>query len=71
MRRVLIRLSNNDLEAIANGIEIEIETNNVGKIVLTPAITQDVALPIINDPVKLVNTTINKQRINIMESASW
>ncbi|MGF3112475.1 hypothetical protein [Facklamia sp. P12934] len=71
MRRVLIRLSNNDLEAIANGREIEIETNNVGKIVLTPAITQDVALPIINDPVKLVNTTINKQRINIMESASW
>lgn len=58
MSRLLIRLTDNDLEAVANGRKVEVEFNNVDnvtKVVIEQSMIKDVAQPIINDPIKLTS----------------
>ena len=72
MSRLLIRLTNNDLEAIANGRKVEVEFNNVDnvtKVVIEQSMIKDVARPIINDPIKL--TSKLSEQVSLLQEASW
>lgn len=72
MSRLLIRLTDNDLEAIANGRKVEVEFNNVDnvtKVVIEQSMMKDVAQPIINDPIKL--TSKLSEQVSLLQKASW
>ena len=72
MSRLLIRLTDNDLEAIANGRKVEVEFNNVDnvtKVVIEQSMIKDVAQPIINDPIKL--TSKLSEQVSLLQEASW
>lgn len=72
MSRLLIRLTDNDLEAIANGRKVEVEFNNVDnvtKVVIEQSMIKDVAQPIINDPIKL--TSKLSEQVSLLQKASW
>lgn len=72
MSRLLIRLTDNDLEAIANGRKVEVEFNNVDnvtKVVIEQSMIKDVAQPIINDPIKL--TSKLSEQLSLLQKASW
>lgn len=72
MSRLLIRLTDNDLEAIANGRKVEVEFNNVDnvtKVVIEQSMIKDVAQAIINDPIKL--TSKLSEQVSLLQNASW
>ena len=72
MSRLLIRLTDNDLEAIANGRKVEVEFNNVDnvtEVVIEQSMIKDVAQPIINDPIKL--TSKLSEQVSLLQKASW
>lgn len=72
MSRLLIRLTDNDLKAIANGRKVEVEFNNVDnvtKVVIEQSMIKDVAQPIINDPIKL--TSKLSEQVSLLQKASW
>ena len=72
MSRLLIRLTDDDLEAIANGRKVEVEFNNVDnvtKVVIEQSMIKDVAQPIINDPIKL--TSKLSEQVSLLQKASW
>ena len=71
MSRLVVSLSNNDLEAIANGRKVEVEFNNVDnvtKVIIEPSTIQDVLQPIINDPIKLKSEL--SERVSLLQRAS-